>query len=272
MTEACFYICNVTHRRMAEPGHALQRRLAYALVDVDAMDAAPAERRLLGVGRRSLLSVLAKDHGDGRAAGLGAWVRRWLAEQGVREDCSRIELLALPRMWGFLFNPISVFYIYDGCGRLHHLVYEVNNTFGGRKFYLGRPDQNDARLGHDCRKSFHVSPFFDVEGYYRFSLRPPEERLHLAIDYAGRDSAILLKARLAGVRVPARDRRSLKIFLGFPLMTLGVVVSIHWEALKMIMKGAKLRPAADPAAVRGDRDGPRRRTRALNPALEARHE
>lgn len=258
---------------MRGPRHSLRRRLVYTLTDVDALDAGASSSRFLGVGRRRLLSVLAQDHGEGDANGLGAWARRTLAQRGVVDECARIDLLTLPRMWSFLFNPISVFFIYDKQDRLHHLLYEVNNTFGGRKFYLAHPDPNDPQLSHACKKTFHVSPFFGIEGAYKFSLRPPDERLRLSIDYVDGDGFAALKARLTGVRRPATDMQSLRVFLGFPLMTIGVFLSIHWEALKMILKGAALRPAPKRSAIRGDKPERTGAIHGLSPArLEQSHE
>ena len=253
MRDPKFYICNVMHRRLKGAAHVLSYRIAYVLVDVDAMSLKRGPTRFLGVGRRGLLSVLARDHGDGESADLGSWMRAWLSSRGVTEKCARIELMTLPRMWGFVFNPISIFFIYDENGALHHIVYEVNNTFGGRKFYLASADKTKKRQRHQNGKSFHVSPFFDVDGGYEFSLKPPQQRFLLTIDYKDSQGETALKARLAGYCKEASASETLKVFFGFPMMTFGVIAAIHWEAIKMLAKGHRLRPAPPTALIRGDK-------------------
>ena len=252
MTEAHFYTGSVTHHRLSGPTHRLRYRLAYVLIDLDEMNGPRRGSRLLGLGRSGLMCVLAKDHGQGGATDLARWAREFLKAQGVEADCARIELLTLPRMFGYVFNPISVYLFYDRRGALHHILYEVNNTFGGRKFYLAKAQAKGERYTHECRKTFYVSPFFDVDGGYRFWLRPPCETVGLAIDYLGREGDVALKARLAAKRRPATQLQSLKTLVAFPFMTLGVIAAIYWEALLLFMKGAKFRPAPTYQAEAGD--------------------
>lgn len=244
MSAVSFYIGDVVHRRLSGPRHTLRYRLAYVLADLDRMTDR-RDLRLLGIGRGGVMSIEARDHGDGSGGCLAEWVRAYLKSQGVSEPCARIELLTLPRMFGFVFNPISVYFIYREDGALLRLLYEVNNTFGGRHFYLARPDLSDPRLRHECEKALYVSPFFDVEGGYAFSIAPPGETVRLSIDYFDSSGAPAMTASLAARREAASDWRCFTILLRFPLMTLGVVAAIHWEALKLYLKGAKYRPAPE---------------------------
>ena len=278
MTGADFYIGYVTHRRLRGPAHRLRYRLAYVLVDLDQMTAPqndrPSQRSaFLGLGRGGLMSVLAKDHGDGRSADLAAWARRFLKQRGIEQDCARIELLTLPRMFGYVFNPISVYFFYNEYGALHHILYEVNNTFGGRKFYLAPANEGRGRQRYHCAKTFYVSPFFDVDGQYRFCLRPPRETVQLAIDYADSGGAPALEARLVGKRQPATSWQCLKILFSFPFMTAGVIAAIHWEALKLFVKGAKFKPPPTCEAEAGDHALRRvaAKKRKITPTEEAIH-
>ncbi|MEZ5893415.1 MAG: DUF1365 domain-containing protein [Parvularculaceae bacterium] len=242
MTAVSFYTGHVTHRRFADVNHRLRYRIAYVLVDLDRLPEANEASFLLGAGRGGIMSVKAKDHGDGKTGDLAAWARTLLHESGVEQKAARIELLTLPRMYGFVFNPISVYFIYDNEGALHHVLYEVNNTFGERRFYLCPAEDGAQIVRHDCAKTLYVSPFLDVNGRYRFSLRPPGDTLALRIHYDAADHPKALTAMLAVERKPVTNWTAMKIILGFPLMTLGVVAAIHWEALKLLVKGVRYRP------------------------------
>jgi DUF1365 family protein len=171
-------------------------------------------------------------------------VRDHLAENGVAEPCTRITLLTLPRMFGYLFNPISVYFIYGGESNPHHILYEVNNTFGKRHFYLAKTGRDEKRSSHCMNKELYVSPFFDVEGQYRFTVEPPGETLSLDILYFDGGGAKKLRAALRGKREAVTDWRCLKVLVAFPFMTFGVIAAIHLEALKLYLKGARYRPAA----------------------------
>ncbi len=213
------------------------------------------------------MCVLAKDHGEGGKSDLARWARLFLKDRKVEQDCARVQLLTLPRMFGYVFNPISAYFFYDQCGTLHHILYEVNNTFGGRNFYLAEAEAIGERHTHECSKTFYVSPFFDVEGKYRFSLRPPCETVGLSIEYVTHDGTVALKARLTGKRRPATAWQSLKILLSFPLMTIGVIAAIHWEALLLFIKGAKFRRAPTQQAESGVFAATRAASRKRNMAL-----
>ena len=164
-------------------------------------------------------------------------MRDYLRAHNVSEAAARIELLTLPRMFGYVFNPVSVYFIYNAAGALHHLLYEVNNTFGERHFYLCPSDTDGERHQQSCAKEFYVSPFFEVDGRYQFSVRPPGEEIELTIRYDCADRRPAMNARLHGVRRPVTNRNCLKILAGFPLMTLGVIAAIQWEAVKLMIQG-----------------------------------
>lgn len=242
MSAVSFYTGEVSHIRVSGPRHRLRYRIAYVLVDLDRIVEANAHSRFLGVGKPSLMSVRARDHGDGDTEDLAGWVRDKAKAEGVAQDCARIELLTLPRMFGYVFNPISVYFLYDGNDVLHHILYEVNNTFGGRHFYLTRPNASEPLMPHHASKQLYVSPFFDVEGGYEFTIQPPAETVFLNINYLNKSGAKTLNARLLADRRNVTDTDCLKVLIGFPLMTMGVIAAIHWEALKLWIKGAKFRP------------------------------
>lgn len=258
MSGAAFYTGHVSHRRFSSPSHGLRYRLAYVLVDLDRMDEANRLSRYLGMGHSGLMSVTAKDHGGG-GNDLAGFVRELLRQHNVGQGSARIELLTLPRMFGYVFNPISVYFIYDAHDVLHHVIYEVNNTFGERQFYLCPTLEHGGVHRHSSDKAMYVSPFMDETGGYDFFLRPPADKTSLAIHYKDGDGKVALRAQLALRRAPITNASALGILLKFPLITLGVIAGIQWHAIKLLLKGARYRPHKPrhaPAAVTTGRASP----------------
>jgi uncharacterized protein len=220
---------------------AVQHKLAYdifqLLLDVDRLDDTVKDLKWLKHNRFAPFAFYDRDHGDRSGAPLRSWVETRLAEAGVNIDGGAIRLLTFPRVLGFVFNPISVFFAYARNGDLAGVIYEVNNTFGETHSYVAAAS-NDAIEHHCADKVFHVSPFFDVSGRYAFTLRAPQDGLTLVIDkYKDdfRDHVATLKAR----RLPLTDKSLMAAFFTIPLLTLKVVAAIHFEALKLLFKGAR---------------------------------
>lgn len=235
---AQYYVGKVSHRRFGDVSHFLRYRIAYLLLDLDRLDEARGLTRFLAIAKGGLMSFNPLDHGDGQSRDLAKWVREFVAGQGVRESADRVELLTLPRMFGYVFNPISIYFIRNDADELHHVLYEVGNTFGERHFYLCAADEDEGVCRHDCDKAFYVSPFFDKRGHYKFILQPPAETMKLAISYRA-DGAERMRASLVGAARPITAGSTLGLLVRFPLMTIGVIAGIHWEALKLFIKGAR---------------------------------
>ncbi|MEM9014342.1 MAG: DUF1365 domain-containing protein [Pseudomonadota bacterium] len=245
MSAPQFYRGVVGHQRFGDKlRHKLRYKIAYVLVDLDDLNTGTSPSRWLSYNDRGLMSVNAKDHGDGESSDLAEWVRRQLKRCGVHEPASKIELLTLPRMFGFVFNPISVYFIYGDDAAAHHVLYEVNNTFGGRQFYLCPASLEAGRFRHNTDKTFYVSPFMDVVGRYEFTVLPPAEKVALNIRYFDKEDDLALVAHLSGAAEPVNNKSALSVLAAYPLMTIGVVAGIHWEAIKLFIKGARYHPYA----------------------------
>lgn len=233
-------------------GHVMHRRLRPAVnafvypvfyVHLPLRDLAAANCAIFSVDRPNLLSFHSKDHGPRDGSPLLPWIEALLAEHGLPHD-GEIMLQTFPRVLGYVFNPVSFWFCHDRDGRLVAILAEVNNTFGGTHSYLLHRCGAALADGEELRaaKLFHVSPFNEVTGGYRFRFRR-EAAVEVAhIDYDDDDGELLLTA-ISGKARPWSAAALLGAFLRMPLLTLGVIVRIHWQALKLWCKGVPFRGA-----------------------------
>lgn len=233
MTPA-LYVGETTHHRLEPRPHRFRYAIFQVLVDVD--DPSRGLPRLMRLGRWGLFSFTPADHGDRSGAPLRPWVEARLRGAGIAASAARISLLSFPRILGFVFNPLSLFFVSDAAGQLEAIVYEVNNTFGQTHAYVA-PASGTGRQRQSAAKRFYVSPFYRVEGEYQFTVSPPDEAFHLTIvkAVAGRAD---FTATQSAKRAALTNKALLKLFFAMPLMTLKVVAAIHWEALRLWIKGA----------------------------------
>jgi uncharacterized protein len=231
------YTGRTVHVRFKPFVHRLAYEVFQILVDVDHLDRDLGPLKWLRLNRFGPMAFYEKDHGDRSDAPLRGWVEQRLAEAGIDLEGGPVRLLCFPRVLGYVFNPISVFFGYRPDGRLAGVIYEVNNTFGATHSYVA-PASGEAVEYQEADKVFHVSPFFDLSGHYGFTLRGPGETLGLTITKHqpdGPDHVATLKAR----RTPLNDAALRKAFFAIPFLTLKVIIGIHWEALKLLLKGAR---------------------------------
>jgi DUF1365 family protein len=237
---------HVMHRRLAPVRHQFAYPLFYLRIPLSQLDSIGST--LLSVDRFNLFSVLQRDFGPRDGTSLERWMREILQRNGLAAANGEIVLHAMPRMLGYAFNPIVTWHCHDRMARLRAVLCEVRNTFGERHHYLlahadGRPIEGRDWL--TAVKTFHVSPFFRVEGEYRFRFARAPGAHHLRIDYYVGDRRTLVTA-LRGEEQPFTDRRLLRCFFAYPFMTLMVVARIHGQALCLWLRNVPWHPKPDP--------------------------
>ena len=244
LASASLYFGEVMHVRLKPIGHRFSYRVMSLLIDLDRLDAADRQSRLFGVNRAALYSFHEKDHGERDGSSLRIYAQRRAAECGVDLTGGRVLLLCYPRLLGFTFNPLSAYFCYRADGELALMIYEVRNTFGDIHAYVlavqpGELSESGLRQTQD--KLFYVSPFIDMPMRYHFRVSPPAADVKLRIletDSAGP----LLAATFHGRRRELSAAQLLGSFFALPLVTLKIVAAIHWEALRLWIKGARLVP------------------------------
>jgi DUF1365 family protein len=244
---ACLYDGHVMHRRLRPLAHRFRYRVFSLLIDLDRLEAADRLSPLFGVNRRNLVSFHEEDHGKRDGTPLADQARGLAREAGVEGEIARALLLCYPRVLGYAFNPISVYYLFAATGELSCVLYEVHNTFSQRHTYAARvrPHERERTGLRQARdKLLYVSPFIDMAMRYEFYLKAPAEKLFLRIGERDQHGAVMA-ATFAAAQRPLSTRSLLASCLAVPALGLKVVGAIHFEALRLWLKG--LRPFARPA-------------------------
>ena len=236
----------VHHARTRPRRHRLAYRIFMLLIDLDELEALRA-LKLLGVRRFNRLGFDPDKHGDGSGRPLKEQVEGRLAAAGIAHG-GPVRMLAMPQVLGRAFNPLTVYFCHASDGALSAILYEVNNTFGERHSYL-IPAPDAAVVRQACAKAFYVSPFMDMALSYAFRILTPDAQVMVAVDVSD-DQGLVLSASFAGERREITDAALFRAWVAHPWMTIGVVAAIHWEGLKIWLKGEKIR-VRKPAAPNG---------------------
>lgn len=238
------FIGRVCHKRYRPRRHTLRYSVFSLLLDLDELSSVDRQCKMLTVNRPGLLSFWEGDHGTGRPGGLKKDLQQLIAAAGIAQHAERIEMLCFPRMFGYVFNPITAYFCRSASGDLQTMVYEVNNTFGGRHFYVVEAGMTSGGIYfHSAAKAFYVSPFNHVEGDYTFRVMRDGNNVAIGISLKV-DGLPLLNAHQTGRIEPLNDRGLLTALRRMPLMTFKVIAGIHIEALRLWLKGLRTTPRA----------------------------
>ena len=248
----CFYDGAVSHRRLAPVSNRFVYNVFSLMLDIDELPALARHSRWFGHNRLAPMSFHDKDHGAKDGSSLRPWIEEQLARGGFDFNPGRVRLLCFPRLFGFVFNPLSVWYCHDTDDRLRAILYEVRNTFGEWRGYLLPVDtdrEDGAAIRQACDKAFYVSPLMEMDCRYHFTLNEPEETLSIAIRETRAGERTLLAAQ-TGRALPF-SATTIRLLLGtHPLMFFKIVAAIHWQAVRTLIKGAPFR--TNPNGPTGD--------------------
>lgn len=233
----------VSHTRLKPRRHSLRYRIFMLLLDLDELPEVDRALKLFSLRRFNLVGFNPRKHGDGSATPLKQQVEAQLAAAGIAHG-GPVLMLAMPRILGLGFNPLTVYWCHAPDGALTAILYEVNNTFGERHSYL-IPAEDAPVVRQATDKGFYVSPFMDMDLSYAFRVRPPKGRtagdqVQVLVDVDDAEGRVLSTGFVAQ-RQDLTDRNLARAWLTHPWMTIGVVAAIHWEALFIWLKGEKIR-------------------------------
>jgi DUF1365 family protein len=251
---SCLYECSVMHHRLAPKVHHFQHDIFMFYLDLDELNVIAKKVRLFGHNRRNLYNFCDQDHEPAGDNPLKERLLGFVRQNGIELGASsRVMLLTLPRVLGYIFNPISIYYCFDEEGAPVCAVAEVGNTFREMKLFLLRPEELDGQgvFNKNTPKHFYVSPFSKLDFNFDFRLGVPDKKLNIKIDdHDGADKMLL--TTLTGRRAALNNRTLSWFSIKYPLVTLKVIFLIHWHALRLWLKGVPFyRKASDVSLQRG---------------------
>ena len=232
------YNGTVIHKRFKPKIHYFKYKVFSLLIDLSELENLSKKIKFFSYNKFNLVSFYEKDHGNRDGSSLVSWVKKNLEDNNINSENTKIKLLCYPRILGYVFNPLSVFYIYDESEKLVCILYEVKNTFGEQHTYIFKVDNDQKLYQHNCSKKFHVSPFIEMNCKYFFRLLKPGEKISVIIDQYQTDEKILYASQ-DGERVDFNTKELIKSYLKHPLMTFKIISAIHFEAFKLWVKGIK---------------------------------
>ena len=239
INNSCIYIGSVVHKRFKPKKHFFKYGVFSLFLDLDEINELDQKILFFSYNKFNILSFFDKDHGYRDGSSIKNWLIHVLQKKNISTINIKIKILCYPRIFGYVFNPLSIFFIYDSDSNPIAILYEVKNTFGEQHTYVFKIDIKNKQILNNCKKKFYVSPFMDLESKYFFKVLIPNERLSVIIDQRDKEGKLLFASQ-DGERVKLSSKNLLKSYLKHPLMTLKIISAIHYEALKLWMKGIKL--------------------------------
>ena len=235
---SCIYSGFVTHRRFKPKRHFFTYKTFSLLIDLKEIENLGKKINFFSYNRFNILSFYDVDHGPRDGSLLIPWVKNRLSEAQIDIGGGTIKLLCYPRFFGYVFNPLSIFYCYDDSLNLKAILYEVKNTFNEQHTYVFSANPSSNLILHRCDKKFYVSPFMEMKTFYNFRLLKPEKILNVYIKQSD-TGGTLLTACQVGKKIEISSKNLFFEFLTHPLMSFKVILAIHFEAFRLWIKGVK---------------------------------
>ena len=239
INNSCIYVGNVIHKRFKPKKHFFKYSVFSLFLDLDEINELDQKIPFFSYNKFNILSFFDKDHGYRDGSSIKDWLIHVLQKKNISTINIKIKILCYPRIFGYVFNPLSIFFIYDALSNPIAILYEVKNTFGEQHTYVFKIDIKNKQIFNNCKKKFYVSPFMDLESKYFFKVLIPNEKLSVIIDQRDKEGKLLFASQ-DGERVKLSSKNLLISYLKHPLMTLKIISAIHYEALKLWIKGIKL--------------------------------
>ena len=238
MTNSCIYNGNVIHKRFKPKEHFFKYRVFSLFIDLSELNELNNKLKFFSLNKFNLISFYEKDHGNRDGSSLLDWVKVNLNKNNIDTQNINVKLLCYPRILGYVFNPLSIFFIYDKNENLISILYEVKNTFGEQHTYVFKTEHEKKLIQNNCSKKFHVSPFIEMDCNYFFRILNPGEKLSVVIDQYDQEGKILYASQ-DGKRSDLTSKNLMNSYLKHPLMTFKIISAIHFEAFKLWTKGIK---------------------------------
>ena len=238
MINSSIYNGQVIHKRFKPKVHSFRYDVFSLLIDLSELETLDKQVNFFSYNKFNWISFYDKDHGDRDGSSLINWVQKNLRKNNISTENIKIKILCYPRIFGFVFNPLSVFYVYNSNENLISILYEVKNTFGEQHTYIFRIEKDANLIQNNCSKKFHVSPFIQMNCNYFFRLLKPGNKISVIIDQYENEDKILYASQ-DGIRTDFNTKYLIKSFLNHPLMTFKIIIAIHYEAFKLWAKGIK---------------------------------
>ena len=232
---SCIYNGEVSHTRFKPVRHFLKYKTFSLFIDLDEINLLDKTISIFSHNKFNVFSFHDNDHGNRDGGCLKNWVLMNIKKFNIESKITKIKILCYPRIFGYVFNPLSIFYCYE-YDKLKAIFYEVKNTFNEQHTYIFKI-KDDQEIIQKCKKKFYVSPFMDMETYYNFKLLNPDEKLFVFIKQTDVKGTILTASQ-TGDKKELNFKQLAINFFKYPLMTLKIIGSIHFEALLLWKKGA----------------------------------
>ena len=236
---SCIYNGNVIHKRFKPKEHFFKYSVFSLFIDLAELNEIEKKINFFSYNKFNLISFFDIDHGPRDGSSIEDWVKQNLEGIGISNKQVKIRLLCYPRIFGYVFNPLSIFFVYDKNSSLIAILYEVKNTFGEQHTYVFKASSKKKKIENKCEKKFYVSPFMDLSSKYFFKIYEPQKKLSVVINQIDKQGK-LLYASQDGVRSQFTAKNLIFSYIRHPLMTFKIISAIHFEALRLWLKGIKL--------------------------------